>query len=74
MADIFDQASDLESRERDAAISIALTKAANGPAPDWIDGVAHCHECGEVISPARLKAIPNCGLCRDCQEEYDQNN
>jgi len=27
-----------------------------------------CERCGEEIQPARLAAIPEAELCRDCQE------
>lgn len=32
------------------------------------DGPRICIECGELISAARLRAIPNAILCKDCKE------
>jgi RNA polymerase-binding protein DksA len=32
-----------------------------------------CSECDEGISEARLKALPFAGLCRDCQEQAEEN-
>jgi Prokaryotic dksA/traR C4-type zinc finger len=29
----------------------------------------HCARCGEEIPAARLKAIPDTRLCRDCSQE-----
>ena len=32
-----------------------------------------CAICGEIIPPARQKAVPGCRLCLDCQEEREKN-
>ncbi len=32
-----------------------------------------CAICGEIIPPARQKAVPCCRLCLDCQEEREKN-
>lgn len=32
-----------------------------------------CERCGEQIQPARLDAIPEAPLCRDCQEEVERS-
>lgn len=69
MADIFDLASDYESRDREAALSsVAGRTAWAGPPPDSIAGVACCAECGEPIPDARRKALPGVGLCVECAE------
>lgn len=69
MADIFDQASDYEAKDREAAISVAAGRATwSGPSPDIIDGVPCCAECGEPLPEARLKALPGVGLCVECAE------
>ena len=73
MPDMFDQASDLETREREAATSMARSRLSGGPGPEWIDGRPHCRECGEEIPAARINALPNCSLCRDCQQEMENN-
>lgn len=67
MADIADAA----QLQVDAflAASLASAKPPPGPAPDVIDGVACCAECGEAIPAARLKAVPGVGLCVGCAEE-----
>jgi DnaK suppressor protein len=31
----------------------------------------NCFECGEEISPLRLKAMPFAVRCRDCEEQYE---
>ena len=31
-----------------------------------------CDDCGEKISEARLKALPDCELCIGCQEEQER--
>jgi len=49
--------------------SIAAAHQPKGPAPDIIDGVACCAECGDPIPEARLKALPGVGLCVVCAEE-----
>lgn len=67
MADIFDQAGEVEIMERAAAISRAAGRATwAGPSPDIIDGIPCCAECGEPIPPLRLAALPGVGLCVDC--------
>ncbi|MFV0349667.1 MAG: TraR/DksA C4-type zinc finger protein [Halodesulfovibrio sp.] len=71
MADIIDAASDLEARERDAAISAAVVDL-NYPAPEYEDGVAMCIDCGEPIPAERLRRVPDCGLCVECAEEWAQ--
>lgn len=32
-----------------------------------------CQECGALIPPARLRALPFAALCRGCQEEAESN-
>lgn len=51
------------------AVSIAAAHRPPGPAPNIIDGVACCAECGDPIPAARLKALPGVGLCVGCAEE-----
>jgi DnaK suppressor protein len=31
-----------------------------------------CERCGRRIHPARLQALPEAALCRDCQEEVER--
>ncbi|ETW11550.1 TraR/DksA family transcriptional regulator [Roseivivax marinus] len=69
-ADIEDQAIELEddevledlghAGERELrAIDAALVRIENGT-------YGICQNCGEEISPARLKALPTSALCRTC--------
>ena len=51
--DVFDQATELERLDREAALSRARAAMDQG-GPDWIDGVACCRECGEPIPQKRL--------------------
>ena len=55
--DVFDQATELERLDREAALSRARAAMDQG-GPDWIDGVACCRECGEPIPQKRLEALP----------------
>lgn len=70
MADFCDDAQAREAHFLAQALDRA--KAAPGPGPEIIDGVACCAECGEAIPAARLKAVPGVGLCRVCAEEQDR--
>ena len=67
MADIIDDAQAHEAQFLAQALDRA--KPIPGPAPEVIDGVACCAECGEPIPPARLAALPGVGLCVGCAEE-----
>lgn len=61
MADIFEQASELEQRERDASIKAALEKAkANRMNPKGA-----CYNCDEPLKPMQL-------FCdADCSADYE---
>lgn len=67
MADFCDDAQAHEAHFLAQALDRA--KPAPGPAPEVIDGVRCCAECGDPIPPARLKALPGVGLCVGCAEE-----
>lgn len=69
MGDIIDLASTVETTLREAAIAAACAPP-HYPQPDTIDGVPCCAECGEPIPAARLAAMPGCGLCVGCAEEW----
>lgn len=67
MADIIDLAQPQEQMEVEAALRAALAPPAGSDMyPLWEDGVPYCRMCEEVIPTARLKAIPNTGLCVSC--------
>lgn len=67
MPDIIDDAQAREAQFLAQALDRA--KAAPGPGPEIVDGVACCAECGEPIPAARLKALLGVGLCVGCAEE-----
>lgn len=69
--DIFDQASELERLNREAALRRAQ-QGAYSDGPEWINGEPCCRECGEPIPAQRIKAIPGVGLCLPCQEEHER--
>lgn len=68
--DIFDQAQELESFDRETALA-RFRAMVDTQGPDIIEGIACCYECGEAIPEARLKALPGVGLCRFCQEDHE---
>lgn len=71
MTDYADDAQDGEATFLAKALDRA--KPAPGPAPEVIDGVPCCAECGEPIPAARLKALPGIGLCVSCAEELQSS-
>lgn len=58
MSDWTDDASDLEERERQAAISRIVQYRG--------ESAQECMDCGLSISSARQLAIPGCQLCTEC--------
>lgn len=68
--DVFDQATELEELDRNAALMRARA-GVDRRGPEWIDGVACCRECGDPIPARRLAALPGVGLCLSCQEERE---
>ena len=52
-------------------IGLNKLKTENQSAQHIINGVAYCIDCGEEIPIERLKAIPGCCRCVDCQESFD---
>lgn len=74
MADLADQAYEEEEKELDEAVANALEPPAGCEAgPDWIDGVAHCRRCHNIIPEARLRAVPCTGLCVNCAALIQEN-
>lgn len=65
--DVIDEAQAAEAAIRAEALRLARRSQADGPAPDMVDGVPHCADCGCPIPPARLEAVPGAGLCTACQ-------
>jgi len=57
-----------ERRQRQlAAIDDAFDRLRQG-------SYGFCKECGEQIPPERLKLLPLCSRCVDCQQEYEISN
>lgn len=58
---MFDEASQLEMAEREAAIAKAR-EAVVGV------GRSNCEDCGDSIPAARRLAMPSCRRCIDCED------
>lgn len=69
--DIFDQASEIERIEREAALMRAQARFTQD-GPEWVDGQPCCRECGDIIPQQRLNAIPNVSLCLSCQQDLER--
>jgi len=62
----FDRAQDLEQRQRDQAITAALTHArSSGPS------LTHCDDCGGEIPEAR-RALGGMSRCVPCQTLFER--
>ena len=70
MPDVADLAQPCEALVRLSALA-SRRRAARGPGAPLVDGVAVCAECGDPIPAARLRAVPGCSLCVECQAEAD---
>lgn len=64
MADIIDNASELEDLQRDAALSMHRINHSAVSA-------THCEECDEELPEALRKAYPGCTMCVDCQSNME---
>lgn len=60
MADIIDNASEIEELQRNAALSAHRIDRSAVSAE-------HCEECGEEIPAPRRAAMPGCQTCAECQ-------
>jgi len=68
MTDVFDQASELEQAERQAAWQAHhQMMEAQAATPS----AAHCAVCHAPIPLKRREASPGCQTCVPCQEELD---
>lgn len=63
--DILDRAKELEEGQLERALAFRFVVPV-GPAR------ACCAECDEPIPPARIKAVPGCQLCIDCQQDLER--
>jgi phage/conjugal plasmid C-4 type zinc finger TraR family protein len=71
MPDEADQAQATEALWRMEALANRPSRR-SGPGAPLVNGTPVCRECGKAIPPARLKAVPGCPLCVDCQAEADE--
>lgn len=70
MTDIYDQATELEQRQREAELQNQRDKARLGDAKDWRKLSAKwcaTTACGQRIPDERRKAIPGVQHCTECQ-------
>jgi phage/conjugal plasmid C-4 type zinc finger TraR family protein len=54
--------------------NLALRRHRQGRTPldeVWAGGVVVCADCDQAIPSARLKAVPDCERCVDCQTVYE---
>ncbi len=68
MTDIFEQASDLEQRQREDALAMQAARQPIGAS------LSHCQDCGEPISDKRRLCAPGCTRCVNCQNEYEKRS
>lgn len=66
MPDLYDRATELEERQRAAALANQAAKISSGIS------ATECQECGEPIPEARRQAVKGCRHCIDCQQEIEQ--
>jgi phage/conjugal plasmid C-4 type zinc finger TraR family protein len=66
MTDIYDRATEIEEREREASIERVRSAAAGGRVVTLT-----CLECGSPIAPARVRAVPGTTTCIDCATELE---
>lgn len=64
MADIIDNASELEDLQRDAALSMHRLNHNAVSA-------THCSDCGEDIPELRRVKVPGCQRCASCQQDEE---
>ncbi|MBC9154695.1 TraR/DksA family transcriptional regulator [Escherichia coli] len=67
MADIIDNASQLEDLQRDAALSMHRLNHSAVSA-------THCEECDVPLKKERREAYPGCTMCVDCQADAEKRN
>lgn len=70
MTDQFDRAQELETLFRNAAISNRPIQAEEKPDEDE-DGNRYCLNCGSVVPPKRIEALPNAVRCVSCQSRKE---
>jgi phage/conjugal plasmid C-4 type zinc finger TraR family protein len=70
MADLYDQAADVEQFQRDTAL--AAQRRTHNAQSDGA-GSDECVNCGDTIPAARRAAVPNAARCVDCQAQKERH-
>lgn len=70
MSDWTDAASEIEQRERDAALARHLARSA--ASMRGRQDVTDCEDCGEPIEVARRQALPGATRCAACAREAER--
>ena len=75
MADEADIANEYLARELDSLIQGVRGNLSSGVDTSSLApaGVRRCVECDELISEARIRAVPNAILCVDCMNEREES-
>lgn len=71
MADEVDLSQDVITLANASALARVVNRAP-GLGPVYVDGVARCRECGEVIPAARLAVLPDAERCAECQADFEE--
>ncbi len=67
-----DVAAELQQRDREGGLRVALQAAHRETVPLVINGERCCLECEEPIDPERLRANPGAVRCVACQEKMER--
>lgn len=66
-SDIYDQATDLEEKDREGAIQAELARLASIKAKTPLVSAQACVQCDEPIPAARRNALPGVQVCINCK-------
>lgn len=67
-----DVAAELQQRDREGGLRVALRTAHRETVPLVINGERCCLECEEPIDPERLRANPGAVRCVSCQAKHEK--
>ncbi|MCD5362782.1 TraR/DksA family transcriptional regulator [Chromobacterium aquaticum] len=68
MTDIFDQAQELELRQREQALARQAAQQKTGAS------LSHCEDCGDAIPDNRQTFAKGCTRCFECQTIHERIN
>lgn len=68
MADVIDDASSVEAKFTEMALTRQRAKTSQKPQRE---SATHCIECGDSIPQIRREAIPGCLYCVMCQQSKE---